>query len=605
MAQAQQYKIPDTKDYPKFDGGNYFNSWKHKVSLLLRTHKLWTIVEGTETKPIPPTTAEIARGSVALPRTGAGSVMDWEERDVLALLIINNCLDNSLTCHIQRCETSKTAWDELLRLFQSQDPITKMYIMDTISSIKMKEGEQLMKHIQKFRTLLEQLNALGAPMGDEEAILNLMRSLPTSYRIVIRSLRRQPNLTLQTLITELLQEEKIIKDLEPPTTHTSALYAGKRNYKFNKYKTKFVPNINRANTSSSSKPNFNFQNAKKGKPICFICKRDNHLTKDCRYLQRSHELGSNKKQQSNIAQQSDTKTYAKLYIAASTIVTENDQSWYIDTGATQHMCFDRDAFGNLIEWEQGHVVYLGDNTTHDIIGQGDVTIQLNNGTVKEISQVLYIPGLKKNLFSVQQLDKAGGEVKLKSGQCILRDRESQIIAECSLEGDLYNLGTTFKRTSNDGIALVTSTNNKAQLWHLRLGHINPSRMKIIQQISHGVDSFNERNLPLCEACLHGKQHREKFPKLGATRANDLLEIIHSDLCGPLQTATHSGAKYFLTFIDDKSRYTYVYLLKHKDEVFTKFKTYKNEVENQLNKKIKIIRSDNGGEYRSQEFDEFC
>ncbi|GKF39361.1 retrotransposon protein, putative, ty1-copia subclass, partial [Tanacetum coccineum] len=88
------------------------------------------------------------------------------------------------------------------------------------------------------------------------------------------------------------------------------------------------------------------------------------------------------------------------------------------------------------------------------------------------------------------------------------------------------------------------------------------------------------------------------------RAKDLLGIIHTDVCGPLRHVSRQGASYFITFTDDYSRYGYVYLLKHKHEVFEAFKVFKNEVENQLGKTIKAIRSYRGGEYNSQEFKDY-
>ena len=85
------------------------------------------------------------------------------------------------------------------------------------------------------------------------------------------------------------------------------------------------------------------------------------------------------------------------------------------------------------------------------------------------------------------------------------------------------------------------------------------------------------------------------------RANDLLEIIHTDVCGPMSVEARGGYRYFLTFTDDLSRYGYIFLMKHKSETFEKFKEFQCEVENHRNKKIKFLRSDRGGEYLSYEF----
>ena len=106
--------------------------------------------------------------------------------------------------------------------------------------------------------------------------------------------------------------------------------------------------------------------------------------------------------------------------------------------------------------------------------------------------------------------------------------------------------------------------------------------------------------PICESCIQGKMTKAPFLGVGH-RVNDLLELVYSDVCGPLNRVTHDGSTYFVTFTDDKSRFGYVYLMKHKSETFQKFKIFRNEVEKQTGKFIKCLRSDRGGEYMSDEF----
>ena len=94
----------------------------------------------------------------------------------------------------------------------------------------------------------------------------------------------------------------------------------------------------------------------------------------------------------------------------------------------------------------------------------------------------------------------------------------------------------------------------------------------------------------------------KAPVLGVgQRVNDLLELVHNDVCGPLNRVAHDSFTYFVTFTDDKSRLGYVYLMRHKSETFEKFKIFQNEVEKQTGKFIKCLLSDRGGEYMSDEF----
>ena len=110
---------------------------------------------------------------------------------------------------------------------------------------------------------------------------------------------------------------------------------------------------------------------------------------------------------------------------------------------------------------------------------------------------------------------------------------------------------------------------------------------------------------LCEGCILGKQHRENFPSGKSIREKAPLEIVHSDLCGPMQTPSLAGNKYVLTFIDDYTRKTWVYFLNQKSEVFKKFRHFKMLVEKQSGHYIKVLRTDRGGEYISKEFLCFC
>jgi len=93
--------------------------------------------------------------------------------------------------------------------------------------------------------------------------------------------------------------------------------------------------------------------------------------------------------------------------------SDYDSTWYIDTGATQHMAYDRNIFTSYKSWDKGNVVFLGDNFSHDICGEGEVKITLKNGEEKTIPEVLYVPDLKKNLFSIKQFDRVGGTLIIK------------------------------------------------------------------------------------------------------------------------------------------------------------------------------------------------
>jgi transposase InsO family protein len=107
-----------------------------------------------------------------------------------------------------------------------------------------------------------------------------------------------------------------------------------------------------------------------------------------------------------------------------------------------------------------------------------------------------------------------------------------------------------------------------------------------------------------EHCIYGKHNRLRNPS-DATRVKGILELIHSDVFGPVPIPSLGKSMYYLSFIDDFSRNTWIYFLRKKSEVFDKFKEFKTLVENQTEKKIKVLRTDNGGEFCGNEFKELC
>ncbi|GJR01654.1 retrotransposon protein, putative, ty1-copia subclass, partial [Tanacetum coccineum] len=170
------------------------------------------------------------------------------------------------------------------------------------------------------------------------------------------------------------------------------------------------------------------------------------------------------------------------------------------------------------------------------------------------------------------------------------------------EIDMYNLVPNVNSIYNVSNKRDKHNLDSTYLWHYRLAHISKKHIENLQQEGLLKSTYNE-SFDQCMSCLSGKMTRKPF--LHRTeKATDLLGIIHTDVCGPLRHVSRQGASYFITFTDDYSLYGYVYLLKHKHKVFETFKVFKNEVENQLGKTIKALRSDRGGEYISQEYKDY-
>ncbi|KAH9778870.1 Integrase catalytic domain-containing protein [Citrus sinensis] len=206
----------------------------------------------------------------------------------------------------------------------------------------------------------------------------------------------------------------------------------------------------------------------------------------------------------------------------------------------------------------GGKVMMGNNVVWKVIGIGNVSLTLHDGTIWELREVRYVPDLKRNLISL-----VTGIIDV----------------------------------------IVGTGGVSTRLWHLRLGHMSVKGLKELEkQGVLGKDKIEE--LDFCEDCVFGKSTRHSF-KHSTNKSIGILDYIHSDLWGPAHTNSLGGNSYFLSIIDDYSRRVWVYVLKHKDQVFSKFKEWKTLVENQTRKKVKKLRTDNGLEFCNLQFNSYC
>lgn len=153
--------------------------------------------------------------------------------------------------------------------------------------------------------------------------------------------------------------------------------------------------------------------------------------------------------------------------------------------------------------------------------------------------------------------------------CRIYSKNKKIIAEGKLIDDLYKVKI---KTSENACAVKNAKNDEALLWHRRLGHASFNKMKSVLDIDLKSDMK-------CVVCAEGKHARLPFNETG-TRASKCVDIIHSDVCGPLPTRSVGGSLYFVTFIDDFSRKVAIATLKSKSEVFSKFVEFKSQIENE-------------------------
>ncbi|KAL0295654.1 UNVERIFIED_CONTAM: Retrovirus-related Pol polyprotein from transposon TNT 1-94 [Sesamum angustifolium] len=228
---------------------------------------------------------------------------------------------------------------------------------------------------------------------------------------------------------------------------------------------------------------------------------------------------------------------------------------------------------------------------------GSLSLVISDYIQIELKDCYYVSSKIENIISFPILDNYGYAFKIdRDGFYLMIDDKSHLL------GTLVN-GLYILQQSN----LIMATQHKrkfdnhenAQLWHARLGHISRDRIrKLVDSKSLEVDDFD--NLPTCQSCLKGNMTKKPFVGHSAM-ANGLLDLIHTDVCGPLNTQTKGEYSYFITFTDDHSQYGYVYLMRYKSEAIGMFKEYRLEIENYYGRKIKALRSDRGEEYLTGEF----
>ena len=321
--------------------------------------------------------------------------------------------------------------------------------------------------------------------------------------------------------------------------------------------------------------------------------------------------------------------------------------WILDSGSTHHVCKDLFMFqeGTLKEVD-GESIMTADGNEVPVKKVGEVRVHLAGSSGQKIDAslggVLYAPDMSANLFSVTRALRKGHDVTFthKDMTCKIT-KNGVVVAVAKLRDDLWifdmfvnsevETGSEVEQSfeekdtseveapsevderskgeeSNGGAWRANSASHEVgsrelELWHLRMGHLGEHSLKrlkahsMVEGLSVALGGSVQHG---CLGCAAGKQHRLPFPT-GDGRVNrERLELVHSDLMGPVTPKSLGGSEYILTIIDDRSRYTWVYLLKRKDEVFGRFQEWKKEVERSTGLKLKTLRSDNGGEYWGKE-----
>ncbi|MFS7951094.1 putative RNA-directed DNA polymerase [Helianthus anomalus] len=273
---------------------------------------------------------------------------------------------------------------------------------------------------------------------------------------------------------------------------------------------------------------------------------------------------------------------------------EKFNSWIFDCGATGTMTFD---VSDITSQSKPRVNYIKTANGGEAPVKGGGTIEISP-TLK-LSNCLYVPSLSHKLLSISHVTKElNCTVLMHPTFCILQDiRTGVIIGRGTERRGLYYVEEV---AQHGNVMLAHGTvDREAWLWHRRLGHPSIGYLHLL------FPKLFPSNKPLnCETCVLAKSHRHTY-KFNNTKVDSPFSLIHSDVWGPAEVIGGQNFRYFVLFIDDCTRMTWIYFLKNKSEVFDKFTTFYTMIQTQFKTNIQILRSDNGGEFVNDSMKFFC
>ena len=590
-----------------FNGENY-SSWKLRMRILLIREGLWNNV----VDPIPST---------------RNRTNEWTEADQKAVQwIVANIEDNMLDI-IHNKTHAKQIWDALCETFESRSDLRILDKKDELSSMKFQGGD-MRNYILSYRAVVNQLKELNDPTSNRQHILKLLRTLPAEYvqiRLAIEMTNPEQPLEWEDVTKKLVdfsnslqlnhttssvKETKIENSDASSSNQINAFnsFSGRKNFRRaeqksdqhsnsgnfdssrNKFNRNYNSNSNSGNFDSSRNKKFNRNYSSNIK--CNYCHGSGHTKINCFKLQKKN---NSRNLVSNVAQ----SEFALIGFESSVASHVGDRLiGALDSGATRHMVNVDTILSEVTTFDEPVPIKVAkNNISMNATKKGKIFVS-NNGRTGVLENVYYVPELSRNLFSVRAIERDGFVITFKNGKVFI-SKNGRLVAEGVAKDDLYIISFDVLHVSESASLAISD----GQLWHKRFAHPGINEMRQLAKVGiFDPKIIDSENCDSCEVSKHCRNSRSTITD-PCRQAQGLLERVHSDVCEI--TNSPCAERYFVTFIDEFSGFTSVYVLKNKSEVFDKFRSFVLSVENLLNKRIKRLRCDNGGEYSSNQFKSFC
>ncbi|GJT49022.1 putative ribonuclease H-like domain-containing protein [Tanacetum coccineum] len=279
-----------------------------------------------------------------------------------------------------------------------------------------------------------------------------------------------------------------------------------------------------------------------------------------------------------------------------------------DSGCSGHMTGNKDQLEDFEEFNGGSVTFGGSKGY--ISGKGRIRVgNLDFDSVSFVKELGHF-----NLFSISQICDKQHKVLFTETECLVVSSdfkmpdENQILLKVPRHHNMYSFDMKTPSPAKGFACLIAkATSDESKLWHRRLGHINFKNLnKLVKgNLVRGLPSKVFKNDHTCVACHKGKQHRASCKAKLERLITEPLHTLHMDLFGPTSVKSINHASYCLVITDDCTRFSWVFFLASKDETSGILQTFIRQIENQLNHRVKIIRSDNGTEFKNRDMLEFC
>ncbi|GJX09060.1 putative ribonuclease H-like domain-containing protein [Tanacetum coccineum] len=304
----------------------------------------------------------------------------------------------------------------------------------------------------------------------------------------------------------------------------------------------------------------------------------------------------------------EVSTVGEKWVTADNPHRNLQNKGIIDSGCSRHMTGNKAYLADFQDYNGGPVAFGGSKGY--ITGKG----KIKTGKL-DFEDVSFVKELQPfNLFSVSQMCDKKNKVLFTDTECLVLSPdfklpdENQILLKVPRQNNMYSFNLE-NIVPLGGLAclIAKATTDESNLWHRRLGHVNFKNLNRLVKgnLVRGLPTKLFQNDHTCVACLKGKQHKASCKAKLVSSISHTLQLLHMDLFGPTSVRSVNHKTYCLVITDDFSRFSWTFFLRTKDETSAILKDFIRQIENQLNQKVKIIRCDNGTEFKNKEVIEFC